>query len=70
MRKWYGVVAEDSKNSPSIDPMHPSVQYGSNISAIGVPMRSSSDSYSHIARPQPCFALTRFIVLMTSRYSG
>ena len=27
-RKWYGVVADDSKKSPSIEPMQPSVQNG------------------------------------------
>ena len=37
VRKWYGVVADDSKNRPSIDPMQPWVQNGSSISAIGVP---------------------------------
>jgi hypothetical protein len=37
VRKWNGVVAEASKYRPSIDPMQPSVQCGSNMSAMGVP---------------------------------
>ena len=37
VRKWNGVVADASKNSPSIEPMQPSVQCGRSISAIGVP---------------------------------
>ena len=37
VRKWYGVVPEASKNRPSIEPMQPSVQNGSSISAIVVP---------------------------------
>jgi hypothetical protein len=36
-KKWYGVVVDASKYRPSIDPMHPSVQCGSSMSAIGVP---------------------------------
>ena len=37
VRKWYGVVPDASKNRPSIEPMHPSVQCGNSISAIVVP---------------------------------
>ena len=54
MRKWYGVVPDASKNSPSIEPMHPSVQCGSSINAIVVPYLPLSSLFSHIARPQPC----------------
>ena len=35
--KWYGVVPDASKNRPSIEPIQPSVQCGSSISAIVVP---------------------------------
>ena len=51
--KWYGVVEDASKYSPSIDPMQPSVQNGNSIRAIGVPYRLCSSSCSHMARPQP-----------------
>src|SRR5436190_24399126 len=66
LRKWYGVVAEDSKYRPSWDEMQPWVQYGRSISAIGVPYRSRLDSYSQCARPHGSrdIACTRF------RYSG
>src|SRR3954454_18298630 len=71
-RKWYGVVADASKYRPSMDPMHSSVQYGSSISAIGVPNWSSWLSYSHMARPHPCFELvpSEAIVDTSARYSG
>ena len=53
-----------------MDPMHPSVKYGSSMRAIGVPKRSSFGSYSHIARPQPRSRPTDSIVSMICRYSG
>ena len=37
LMKWNGVVDDASKYRPSIEPMQPSVKYGSSISAIGVP---------------------------------
>ena len=37
IRKWNGVVDDASKYRPSIEPMQPSVQCGSSMSAIGVP---------------------------------
>ncbi len=52
--KWNGVVVDDSKYRPSIDPMQPSLNRETSIGAIGVPYRSSTgSSYSHINRPQP-----------------
>ncbi len=35
LMKWNGVVEDASKYRPSMDPMHPSVKYGSIIGAIG-----------------------------------
>ena len=50
--------------------MQPSVKYGSSMSAIGVPNRSSLGSYSHIARPQPSSRPMRSIVSMIALNSG
>ena len=36
-----------------MESMQPFVQYGSSISASGVPKRFSLSLYSHMARPQP-----------------
>ena len=46
-------MAEDSNSRPSMESMHPLVQYGRSISASGVPNRFSLSLYSHIARPHP-----------------
>jgi hypothetical protein len=70
LRKWNGVVVDDSKSSPSIESTQPFVQYGSSISASGVPKRFSSALYSHIARPQPYLRPTRLMSSTTARYSG
>src|SRR5947209_16254803 len=68
--KWYGVVADDSKYRPSIESMHPSVQYGRSIRAMGVPKRSRFASYSQWARPHPLVRPTWAMVLMMAEYSG
>ena len=36
-----------------MEPMQPLVQYGSSMSASGVPKRCSGSLYSHMARPHP-----------------
>jgi|GEM_PF-5451755 len=53
-----------------MEPMQPSVQYGRSIRAIGVPKRSSPDSYSQWARPQPLLRPTSAMVSMMPLYSG
>ncbi len=66
VRKWYGVVPEASKNKPSIDDMHPSVQCGSSIRAIVVPYCPLSSLFSHVTRPQPFVSPIESIVCTTS----
>ena len=70
MRKWYGVVPDASKNSPSIEAMQPSVQCGSSINAIVVPYWPLSSLFSHSARPHPLVWPISSIVVTTSWYSG
>ena len=50
-----------------MEPMQPSVKYGSSMGAMGVPKRLSSDSYSHMARPQPCSSPTLSIMSIIAR---
>ena len=64
--KWYGVVAADSKYSPSIDPIRPSVKCGRSSRARVVPYLSMPDDGSHSARPGGSLS----IVVMTSRNSA
>ncbi len=68
--KWNGVVEADSNRRPSIESMHPLVQYGSSMSDMVVPNRLSDGSYSHMARPHPRSAPTRAIIWTTAWYSG
>ena len=49
--KWYGVVPDASKYTPSIVVMRPFVQYGTSMSASGVPYLSSDGPPSHSDRP-------------------
>ena len=60
------MVPDASKYSASIEPMQPSVQYGSSISAIVVPYlplpTPSRPSFSHSARPHPYWSPTWPIV--------
>src|SRR5689334_22495896 len=64
--KWYGVVVDASKYRPSIDWMRPCVQYGSSISASGVPYAPMASPPSHNMRPGGrALAVSR-----NARYSG
>jgi hypothetical protein len=69
--KWYGVVPDASKKSPSIDPMHPSVQNGRSMRPMVVPYAFVAELFSHSARPQPWdgSAPSPAIVCTTSWYS-
>src|SRR5215211_346169 len=64
--KWYGVVVEASKYRPSIDWIRPLVQYGSSISASGVPYAPIESPPSHSMRP----GASLFAVSRKARYSG
>ncbi len=66
VRKWYGVVPDASKNSPSIEAMQPSVQCGSSISAIVVPYWPLSPLFSQVTRPHPSVSPMSVIVCTTS----
>ena len=63
-------MADDSKNRPSMEPMHPSVQWGSSMSAMGVPKPSSSASYSHMVRPQPSVLSMSVMTFTRAAYSS
>ena len=58
LRKWYGVVAELSKSSPSWESIQPLVAFGRSMSAMVEPNRLWFDSYSQNIRPHPVVAPT------------
>ena len=53
-----------------MESMHPWVHWGSSISDMVVPNRSSEELYSHMARPHPSSAPTEPIMSTTALYSG